>query len=257
MSTICYLCGTELGAEKSTGDHRMPMLLLDREQPKARGFDYAGKAPTHDICNNRFKSEIYGRKALSLLRALHDPKCAKIVKGQVALNSSCLSGFSKGDLEFFKITDVRGKDVDAVRNLSTQLENAAVNPFSIPINITLSVLAKSAAALLVDRHLLEVPKQWKIYALPHIGGLRHQELESVFPDRKPFDTDVSVYVEPLSNEDYFIVFLAHGVCVIFVFQFSGLPDLIAHVRKRFPNSDCAVFEGKSLMELVNYTWRKV
>ena len=237
MNTICYLCGKQLGAEEPSRDHRMPKLLLDRVQPKVRGFDYGETAETHETCNNRFKSEIYGRKALSLLRALHDPNCAKVVEGQVALNSSCFNGFTKGDLDFFKITDVRGKDLDAIRGLSTHLQKAVVNPLAIPINITLSILAKSGAALLIDRHLSAVPGRWKIFALPHVGDLKHEELEGVFPDRKPFDVGVSVHIEPLNSEDYLLVFLAHGVCVIFVFQFSSSPELIAQVRKRFPNSD--------------------
>ena len=255
MSTICYLCGMQLGAGKPTGDHRMPMLLIDREQPKVYGFDYGGKAETHETCNNRFKSENYGRKSLSLLRALYDPKCVKVVKDQVALNSSCLDGFTESDLKFFKITDVRGKDIHTIR--ATQPEKAAVNPLTIPINVGLSVLAKSGAALLVDRHLSDVPKRWKIYALPYVGDLKHENLERVFPNRKPFDTDVSVFIENLSIEDYLLVFIAHGVFVIFVFQFSASPELMVQVRNRFPNSDCAFFEGVSLMELVNYAWRKV
>ena len=39
MNTVCYLCGKQLGAEKPTGDHRIQKLLLDRVQPKVRGFD--------------------------------------------------------------------------------------------------------------------------------------------------------------------------------------------------------------------------
>lgn len=257
MSTTCYLCGKQIGPENQTGDHRLPMLLLDREQPKVRGFDYGGKAPTHAVCNNRFKSETYGRSALSLIRALHDPNCVKETKSHIALNSSCFKDFDKSTLEFFRIVDVRGQDVDAIHNLSQKLERPSVNALSIAINVTLSVLAKSGAALLIDRHLSGNPSRWRIYALPHTGELTHERLEKVFPGRKPFDKDVSVCIEPLSEEDYSLVFLAHGIFVIFIFQFSISTELIAQVRARFPNSDCASFEGSSLMELVNYAWRKV
>lgn len=264
MDLICYLCGNELGIEKPSGDHRLPTLLLDRKQPIVRGFDYGGKAPTHENCNNRFKSEVYGRKALDLLRVLYDPKCAKRVFSQsepqvlvYALNSSCLKSFTSKELEFFKITDVRGRGGDVMRDLSTLLGDTSANPLAIPINISLSVLAKSGAALLVDRHLSEVPKRWKIFALPHVGNLKHEELESVFPDREPFDKEVGVWIKPISSEDYLLAFLAHRVFVIFVFQFFSFPNLITLVRNRFPNSDCALFEGSSLMELVNYVWRKV
>ena len=57
MQDICYLCGLSISCQKSD-DHVIPKQLITRKQPKVKGFEYAGKLPSHAECNNRFGPEI-------------------------------------------------------------------------------------------------------------------------------------------------------------------------------------------------------
>ena len=55
MNKICYLCNEPiLPDQKISGDHVYPKGIMKREQPKVKGFDYAGKVDSHENCNNEF-----------------------------------------------------------------------------------------------------------------------------------------------------------------------------------------------------------
>ena len=263
MSTVCYLCGKPLGNEKASDDHRVPTLLIDRVQPKVRGFDYGGKAPTHETCNNRFAPEIHARKSLDLIRVLHDLSCARRIQSRTppfdsayALRSDCLSGFTAGELKYFRITDARSATPEELLNPLELLGSEAFDPFAVPRSACLSVLAKSAAALLVERHLHRVPRQWRIIAFLGVVGVSHTTLESIFPGRQPFDNEVSIFIDPISEQDFSIVFRAHGSLAVLAFQFSQAPELIKILRSRFPRFYCSVFEGSNLMQLINHAWKE-
>lgn len=238
MPTICYLCGNEVRAcDKRSEDHRVPTLFIDRAQPKARGFDYGGKQPTHETCNNRFPPEIHARRALNLIRVLHDPNCAMRIRSQLpphasalGLKSDCLSEFTPQELTYFRITDARGATSEELRNPVQLLGDETIDPFLIPRSTCLSVLAKSAAALLVGRHLDQVPEQWRIIAFMCTMDISHSSLERVFPGRQPFDKEVSIFIDPISDEDYSVVFSAHGTLAILAFQFSLKPGLIEALK---------------------------
>jgi len=263
MPTICYLCGNEIRAcDKESDDHRVPTLLIDRVQPKVRGFDYGGKQPTHETCNNRFPPENHARKALDLFRVLHDPSCVKRIRSQqppyvsaLALKPDCLSGFTARELTFFKITDARGVAVEELRNPTQLLGDETIDPVAIPRSAILSVLAKSAAALLVGRHLHQVPERWRIIAFMNAADISHSNIEQVFPGRLPFDKEVSIFIDPISDEDYSVVFRAHGTLAVLAVQLSSKPGLIEAIRLRFPKFYCSVFEGSNLMQLIDHDWQ--
>jgi hypothetical protein len=264
MPTVCYLCGNEIRAcDTQSEDHRVPTLFIDRVQPKVRGFDYGGKQPTHETCNNRFPPEIHARNALDLLRVLHDPNCAARIRSKLppyvsalALKSDCLSGFTPKELAYFRITDARDATTEELRNPSQLLGSETMDPFAIPRSTCLSVLAKSAAALLVGRHLEQVPARWRIIAFLGVVDISHSECERVFPGRQPFDKEVSVFIDPISDEDYSVVFRAHGTLAILAFQLSLKQGLIEALKLRFPNFHCSVFEGTNLMQMISHDWKE-
>ena len=200
MLRRCYLCGKPLGNTRLSDDHRMPMLLLDRVQPKVRGFAYGGKVQTHETCNNHFRPEKYGRKALQVIRVLYDPKCTKVIQSKsqenlaaYAVNQDCLTDFSANDRKFFRIATVAANgSLDPAHYFDRQNQN----PLRLALSTALSVLAKSAAALLLDGHITESPSHWMISAIPFTGELTHRDLESVFPGRAPFDAEVSAASTP-------------------------------------------------------------
>lgn len=242
----------------------MPMLLIDRAQPKVRGFAYGGKVQTHRTCNNHFRPEKFGRKALHLLRALYDENCTKVVRSKsqsniaaYAVNSKCFVSFTPRDLAFFRMVGINASTPAADIDPAHYFHDHDISPLKFALGIALSVLAKSAAALLLNDQIQNLPQHWKIFAIPIVAKLSHQDLESILPGQAPYDTDVSVWIDPIGNGDYTIIFRAHGLLVIFLFQFSSLPGLVAEVRKRFPSADCVAFSGRTLMELVGYEWQKV
>ena len=52
MASTCYLCGELIQETDESADHVVPKALLERTQPKVKGFAYAGILPTHSRCNN-------------------------------------------------------------------------------------------------------------------------------------------------------------------------------------------------------------
>ncbi len=156
---ICYLCGLPVSGQKSD-DHVVPKQLIKRSQPKVKGFDYAGKLPSHDSCNTRFRPEISCQKALRLISVLQDDNYFTIRTHQdnpdikiLAIDSDCLSAFSQQDLQFFKFIDVCNKELSKWSNPSFFTGKPKTNPLEHALFVSLSVLAKSASALLVSREL--------------------------------------------------------------------------------------------------------
>ena len=176
---VCYLCGNQiLAGEERTEDHVVPSTLIEREQPKAKGFDYVGKLPSHQPCNNHFGDEGYVAKALTLLRVLHSPQMNSPLQHAVhpdisilPLDASLLAEFTPRDLRFFKILDVTQIDSAELSNPAFYVGKQKANPIREALPVVLSVLAKSAAALLVKRYLSDVPIVWRIYAQAYNGNL--------------------------------------------------------------------------------------
>lgn len=109
MNKICYLCGKKISADDQfSSDHVVPKLLIDRRQPKVKGFDYGGVIPTHESCNNNFGPEKYCRKALKIISKLNDPECISEFQHKqnpalrlMTLNAECFKEFSIKELCFF------------------------------------------------------------------------------------------------------------------------------------------------------------
>lgn len=163
---VCYLCGQPVDASVSTGDHVIPGTLLGKQAPKSKGFDYGGKLRTHAECNNRFGDETYVRKALQLWGALHDSSAALLRPAPgnpnarvLALNEERLPGFRPRDFRFFGIHDARNDSVASFYDPEFYADKPQADLRRTMRCTALSVLAKSAAALLVRRYLDDVPSR--------------------------------------------------------------------------------------------------
>ena len=66
---LCYLCGEPLVPADHSADHVVPKVLIERDQPRVKGFDYDRTLPSHQACNNQFGPETYASKALDLISA--------------------------------------------------------------------------------------------------------------------------------------------------------------------------------------------
>ena len=90
--------------------------------------------------------------------------------------------------------------------------------------VALAVLTKSAAALLVARHLHEPPSSWKVLAIPYIGATDAHDFDAILGDTKPFDVGVKVWLRRFESGDWFALYRARNVLVFLLFRFSSVND---------------------------------
>ena len=259
--TLCYLCGQHVDTAVSTADHVIPRTLLGNKPPKARGYDYGGRLHTHPECNNRFGDETHVRKALHLLGALHDSE-ATVVRpapgnrsAQVlALNEEKLRGLGPRDFRFFGIHDARGDSIASLDDPEYYADKPRADPRKTALRITLSVLAKSAAAILVSRYLTKLPSSWNIVCVPYAGDVTGVDLSSFFKKTKPFATDIRVWTNRFEADSWVSIYATGTTMVWFFFLMDDDQNLVEAIRRRFPSEHCLQFQGRSLMDLVGHDW---
>ena len=262
MEHTCYLCGLAIAGETDSGDHVVPKHLRSRKQPKVKGFEYAGRLPTHAKCNNQFGPETYCAKALELIEVLIDENCVSTFQHRkdptivmMALNSDCLKGFSRRDLQFFKIIDVREKNRTEWASPSFFSDKSKTNPTRTALSVALAVLTKSAAALLVSRHLGKPPQRWRIIAIPYAGGTEALDFDHLLGDTKPFDIGVKVWLRRFETGEWFAIYRARNLLVYLLFRMSESEQIWRGVLAQFPDAEPLAFEAPRLTDLIGYEWR--
>lgn len=260
---ICYLCGKVIETSNVSKDHVVPRQFIVRKQPMAKGYDYAGKLPTHEECNNRFGPEAYSQKAIVLTKALYDQDCFLTREHRsdpnikiMALNPDCFPGFTEADLEYFRFIDVRNVDYKDWSDPLYFKDKKKTNPKRMALNTALSVLCKSAAALLVSRKLTTPPSRWKVLAVPFIGG-DNLDFDEIFGETKPFELGVKAWVKQLEAGDWLVAYKASGIFIYFLFGFVGFDASRALLAPLFEGADKFLFEGGNLVELLNRDWKKL
>ena len=257
---ICYLCGKPVADGHSSRDHAVPRVLLRGKQPRVRGFDYRGTLPTHSTCNNGFRDERHVLKALDLIAALHDPETVLYDSAPgnppvrfAAINSEKLPEFTQADLLFFKINDARN-DVPGARDIRGAVPG---NPLRLALFVSLAVLAKSAAALLLARHYLgAVPEEWSIVAIPYVGNATSVDFSEVFGDRLPFAPDVEVQMGRFDPAPALALFVTDKAMVYFLIRDARTRSPVeSAVLRKFQDAECWRFSGNSLMQLLDHDWR--
>lgn len=263
MTTLCYLCGKKI-EEQTSDDHVVPVTFIDRAQPKARGFDYAGKLPTHPECNNRFGPETYVSKAIDFLIFLESEDSHVAfrhlgrpdVEVQV-IDASKLPGFTQRDIDFFRMIDVREIDRSDWSNPDFFQDKPRTNLKRELIHVALSVLAKSAAALVVKRGLKLVPTEWRIYAIPHIGASEETNFDEIMGPALPFATGIHAWMKTIDEgPDWMVVYRAKSVLIYFIFVFRA-HDVAAYLKRVFSGAQVFEFTGEALNELLHRGWRQL
>lgn len=262
MNDICYLCGLEVSGEK-TEDHVVPRQFIKRQQPKVKGYDYAGVLPSHGACNNNFGPETYTQKALALIKALYDENCSLKQQSSdnpeiqiMVINSECLPGFTQRDLEFFKLIDLSESNYEDWSNPAFFRTKKKTNVKMEALFTALAVLSKSAAALLVSRYLHSVPDYWRIVAIPYIGAAT-VDFDELLGDTKPFEDGVKAWIRQMENSDWIVVYKVEDVLVYLLFWLSGEKSVIAGVMNIFDDAERLLFEAMNLNHLINYQWQRV
>lgn len=264
MTEICYLCGKEIRkTEVNSDDHVVPKQLINRKQPKIKGFDYGGYLPTHEKCNNEFGPETYCKKAIQLIRLLHDQNCFFMLQHKddssvkvMAINPDCLEDFTEKDFAFFKFIDGRKTSAMNLPEPSFFLDKPKANFQRDVLFTSLAVLTKSAAALLVKRNLSEVPQKWKVLAIPYVGNTELIDFDSIFGDAQPFDIGVKVWLRQTDTNDWFAAYNAHGILIYFLFNLSETDQFWNGIIQRQQEAICWYFEGDNLNALIGYQWKK-
>lgn len=263
MAQLCYLCGKAI-EEQTSGDHVVPVTFIDRVQPKARGYDYAGKLPTHPECNNRFGPETYVSKAIDFIIFLEGEDGHAVVRHRdrpdlemQALDASKLPEFTKRDIEFFKLIDVREIDLSNWFDPDFFRDKQRTNPKRDSLGIALSVLAKSAAALLIKRGLKYVPQKWRIYAIPHIGASEATNFDEIMGPTLPFATGFRAWMKMVDEgPDWLVIYRAKSVLIYFLFVFERHNEA-ARLKEEFADAQVFEFTGDALNEMLQLGWNEV
>ena len=175
----------------------------------------------------------------------------------MALNSACLKEFTKRDLVFFKFIDVRQKSVADFSTPSFFSDKPKTLPIRDALFVALSVLTKSAAALLVARHLQVPPPSWNVLAIPYTGATEAHDFDAIFGSTKPFDVGVKVWLRRFESGDWFALYRARSVLIFFLFRLSPSAENWNGMVERFPDAEKLAFTGARLMDLIGYRWQKV
>jgi hypothetical protein len=262
-ASICYLCGLPVPVGTGSKDHAVPKQLLEDHPPRTPGFQYGGHIPTHEKCNNEFGPETYGQRALELVHALHDPRCHLVTTlkddpsiSVMALNSACLPNFRTRELRFFKMMN-RLSFLDSPLPRASEFANAeAVDPIKQSVDVALAVLLKSAAALVIKRHLTEVPSTWQVLAIPFVGDPTGTDFGDLLGDVKPFGPQVQVWSAVIETDDVLVVYRASNVVVFFFFRFSPLLIGWRRMLDRFKKFPRLRFDGKNINEVLTVGWQR-
>jgi len=259
--TTCYLCGKPVDGSASSADHAIPRTLSGKGPPKVKGFDYGGVLPTHPECNNRFGDETHVRKAIQLLGALYDSNTTLVrpVPGSrngrvLALNQENLAGFGPRDFRFFGIHDARSDPVADFDKPQYYADKPHFDIRKTMLRPVLSVLTKSAAALLVRRYLDDLPRKWNVVCVPYAGDATKADFSTFFGETRPFAGDIRVWMKRFEGSSWVSIYATKTVMLWFFFLMNDDCNLVGGIRERFPVEECLQFEGDSLMELVGYDW---
>jgi hypothetical protein len=157
-------------------------------------------------------------------------------------------------LEFFKITDVRAKDEREWSTPEFFRDKKRANPLKDATYVALSVLAKSAAALLIKRKGLAIPAHWRIFACPFTGSMSGRNIVS--GESVSLDHGVHAVIKQASNGDWFVAFEAHRFVVFMLFAFLATsPEPITSLG--LLDADWFGFEGSTINELLQTGWTKL
>ena len=118
-----------------------------------------------------------------MLEALHDSNTMLVRpapgnrNGRVlALNEEKLPGFGRRGFGFFGIHNDRNESIASFDDPVYYVDKPRADLRRAVLCTTLSVLAKSAAALLVSRHLADLRSNWNIVCVPYVGDATGADL---------------------------------------------------------------------------------
>lgn len=259
---ICFLCGEVLDGNIDE-DHVVQRQFV-KGQPKQRGLDYTGTIEVHESCNDKFgnkssNAESICPKALQLLKVLFNQKYLlrqkKVDPGLrlIAITEKDLKGFSKYDLEFFRLIDARNLPYSQITKSDFYKDRESIDPFKKPVNVALTVLAKSAAALLFRKHSYYPNGSWQIFATSFLGD-PVIDYDPILGETKPFFPGVKAWIKQYENGDWFCAYKLDELNVYFIFPKTEDLSNINDLKKVMSDYDIVYFRSNRLFDMVGYEW---
>ncbi len=259
----CYLCGKSITmSDSQTSDHVVPVLLLESKQPKRRGFTYAGRLRTHQQCNNHFADEGFFKKAIHLLELLHVGNAHGALRHArrpditiLPVTPDQVSRFVGRDFARFNFIDARTLDVARLADPNFYLDKTKINLKLEAAQAAITVLAKSAAALLVKRQLVKIPSHWRIYASIYeamsLGSFAEQFGSPTF-----FDNRTVVAIDQIGEDEWQVAYQHKSFLILFVFVFHKVTIELDRIFT-IPGSEIHEFSGDSRNELLTRKWHVI
>jgi len=265
---ICYLCSKEITKlDELSKDHVISKQFIKRNQPLSKDFDYGSFLPTHKLCNRKFgdadsNAEFICQKALILIDIIQNPNKSFEREHRdnsklkiLAINGDHLKDFSKKDLEFFGLIDVREKKYEDFTNPEFFKNKEKINPMLKPLNSALTVLVKNSAALLVKRYNVSAKSLWRVIIKPCYSYNNELNLKSLFGNVKPFEEGLNIWVNPFDGGDWFIRFQYFKQIFFVFFSITGRKEIIEKISEKFfKKTESYYFQSNQLIDLVNYNW---
>jgi hypothetical protein len=259
---ICFLCGEAL--DGNLDDDHIVQRQFVKGQPKQKGLDYSGTIKVHESCNKIFgnkssNTEAICPKALQLLKLFFHQKFLlrqKNVEPELrimAITESDLKGFSKSDLEYFGLIDGRTLPYSEITSSAFFKDKQQIDPFKKPINVALTVLAKSAAALLFKRHFFYPLANWDIFATSFLGDIAI-DYDPILGETKPFYPGVKAWIKKYENGDWFCAYKLDELQVYFVFTKTEILSNVDELKIILPENDVLFFSSNKLIDMVGYDW---
>jgi hypothetical protein len=253
---ICYLCGELLTHKEVSEDHVFQKQFVKRPQPKTKGFDYAGTLLTHKECNSLFGGSVRSPealcgKALKVIAIVHgDSAIKERFDDWILLKETDFADFTEDDFEYFRILSSKNMLLQLCKYPELVLER---NPLRIPMNVALSTLAKSAAAVLVKRYPVSRNSHWRILAGTYYSK-DDFDLDIFFGRTKPFEVGVKLWIVA-SNKSSWVAYYKHAqLLTLFGFCFSEDTTLFRLLAEHLRGTELLLYESHTLLGLAGYDW---
>lgn len=175
----------------------------------------------------------------------------------LALNEVKLPGFRPRDFRFSGIHDARNDSPEGFDDPAYYVGKPRTDFRRTVVCTSLTVLAKSAAALLVSRHLAELPDSWDIVCVCGVGDAIGADLAPMFRETRTFAPDVRISAKRFERCSWVSVYVTGSATVCFFFLSDSDRKLVEGIRERFAGVPCLRFQASSLTSLVGNDWPAV
>ncbi len=127
-------------------------------------------------------------------------------------------------------------------------------PYEKPINIALTVLAKSSAAFIVKYENILPALKWRILAIPYYVSNSDLNLDEILGHVKPLEIGFKFWVKKFSNGDRFVAYVMGKLYVFFCFALTPNKSNFKITNERLGADNSYYFESDRLIDLVGYDW---